>query len=147
MSAMAREIAILLAEREINALIQRYCHCMDLGDEAGWVGCFTETALFDVRHRNGDVVHIENGRAELARYIAGYPKPPEMRRHLYSATLLDVDVEAGRASGESYWTLLASGPGGAGLVLAAFGRASDRFVRGADGWRIERRLAVAEAMA
>lgn len=142
---MDREIAILFAEREINALIQRYCHCMDSGDEAGWVDCFTADALFDVRTYAGEIVHIENGRAELATYIASYPKPPNMRRHLYSATLLDVDVEAGRATGESYWTLLASGPGG-GAALTAFGRASDVFVRGDGGWRIERRLAVADAV-
>lgn len=143
---MDREIAILLAEREINALIQRYCHCMDSGDEAGWVDCFTETAIFDVRNYKGEIVHIENGRDELARYIAGYPKPPDMRRHLYSATLLDVDVGAGRATGESYWTLLASGPDG-GARLTAFGRASDVFVKGERGWRIDRRFAVADAVA
>lgn len=143
---MNREIAILFAEREINALIQRYCHCMDSGDEAGWVDCFTEDALFDVRNYKGEIVHIEDGRAELATYIAGYPKPPNMRRHLYTATLLDVDVEAGRATGESYWTLLASGPGGA-AALTAFGRASDVFVKVEKGWRIERRVAVADAVA
>lgn len=142
---MDREIAILFAEREINALIQRYCHCMDSGDEAGWVDCFTESALFDVRNYTGEIVHVEKGREELAAYIAGYPKPPNMRRHLYSATLLDVDIDAGRATGESYWTLLASGPSG-GAALTAFGRASDVFVKGERGWRIERRLAVADAV-
>ena len=69
-----------------------------------------------------------------------------VRDALMKVSVLDVDIEAGRATGESYWTLLASGPGG-GAALTAFGRASDVFVKGEQGWRIERRIAVADAVA
>lgn len=142
---MDEEIARLAAERDIEKLIQRYCHSMDSGDEATWVGCFTETALFDVRNAQGEVIHVENGRDDLARYIAAYPKPPSVRRHLYTSNLLDVDVAAGTATGEYYWTLFTADVKGR-PVLSAFGRSSDSYVKTGSGWKIDRRISVADAL-
>ncbi len=142
---MDREIAILLAERDINAVMQRYCHTMDMGDEAGWVACFTDTAVFDVRNFAGELIHREDGRGDLERYIAQYPKPPRFRRHLYTSALLDVDVEAGTATGENYWTFFVCEPGEKPGVVA-FGRSSDKYVREAGGWKIAERYAIADGV-
>ena len=142
---MERDIATLLAQRDIQEVIQRYCHAMDAGDEATWVDCFTADAVFDVRKYDGALVHREDGRADLERYIATYPKPPNFRKHVYSSHMFEIDVDSGRAEVRSYWTLMASGPEG-GAVLAAFGTVRDKFVRSSTGWRIAERYAVAEAL-
>jgi hypothetical protein len=139
------EFQLLIEERAINRLMQRYCQAMDRGQEQEWIDCFTEDVLFDVRRPDGTLIHQENGHGDLARYIARYPKPPDFRKHIYTTTVLEVDLAAGEARAESYWTLLASGPGGS-AVLSAFGSARDRLVKTAQGWRIKERYAVAEAM-
>ena len=142
---MDDELQLVLAEAGINRVLQRYSRAMDTGDEAGWVACFTEDAVMDVRKTDGTLIHREEGHQDLARYVAQYPKPPNFRKHIYCASVIDADPKQGKARVESHWVLLASGPQGE-AVLSAFGSAKDVLVRTPKGWLIQERVAVAEAM-
>ena len=108
--------------------MHEYAHAMDSGDEAAWVDCFTADAVFDVVEVvGGRRVHREEGRGDLARYVAGYPKPPTFRKHVVVDPL--VDVTGDEASVAAYWLLLERHDGDGTPVVAAFGRYRDRLVR------------------
>ena len=48
-----REIRILLAERAIEAVMNRYCQALDSARAADWLDCFTSDAIFEVLRPNG----------------------------------------------------------------------------------------------
>ena len=124
-------------------MLHDYARAMDAGDEQAWVDCFTPDAVFDVVEVvGGRRVHREEGHADLARYIAAYPKPPDFRKHVVVHPVIDVEGE--RATVEAYWLLLERGANGE-PVLAAFGRYHDTLVKQDGRWRIAQRLADVEA--
>ena len=136
----------LLDERAVLRTLHEYAHAMDGGDESAWVDCFTADAVFDVVEVvGGRRVHREEGRGDLARYVAGYPKPPRFRKHVIVDPLVDVDGD--EASVAAYWLLLERHDDDGTPVVAAFGRYRDRLVRSpSDGrWRIADRFAEVEA--
>jgi hypothetical protein len=139
-------LAALLDERAVLRTLHEYAHAMDSGDEAAWVDCFTADAVFDVVEVvGGRRVHREEGRGDLARYVAGYPKPPRFRKHVMVDPL--VDVTGDEASVAAYWLLLERHDIHGTPAIAAFGRYRDRLVRSpSDGrWRIADRFAEVEA--
>jgi 3-phenylpropionate/cinnamic acid dioxygenase small subunit len=138
------ELQALLDERAIVALMHRYAHAMDYGDEAAWVDVFTPDAVFDVVESvGGRRIHREEGHADLARYVAAYPKPPAFRKHVIVDPV--VEVRGDEAEVDSYWILLHREQADGMPVLAAFGRSHDRVVRLESGWRIAERYAEVEA--
>lgn len=134
----------LLEEREILRLLHRYAHAMDYGDEQGWVDVFTPDAVFDVVEVvGGRRVNREEGHADLARYITGYPKPPQFCKHVIVNPLVDVTGDEARV--EAYWLFLQRDDPTGHPVVSAFGRYHDRLVKRDGRWRIAERFAEVEA--
>ena len=140
------EIGLLLAEREILRALHEYAHAMDYGHEDAWVGVFTDDAVFDVVEVvGGRRVHREEGRGDLARYVAGYPKPPHFRKHLVVDPIIDVDADGEGAKVAAYWLLLQRHDDNGQPVVVAFGHYDDRWVKRDGRWRIAHRYAEVEA--
>jgi hypothetical protein len=138
------ELAVLLDERAILRTLHEYAHAMDYGLEDAWVDTFTPDAVFDVVEVvGGRRVHREEGRGDLARYVAAYPKPPRFRKHVIVDPVVDVDGD--QALVEAYWLLLERDDDAGIPVVAAFGRYQDRLVRIEGRWRIAERKAEVEA--
>ena len=124
----AAALRALLDERAIIQLMHRYAHAMDYGDEAAWVDVFTPDAVFDVIESvGGQRIHREEGRGDLAAYVAAYPKPPAFRKHIIVDPVVEIDGD--EAHVESYWILLHREQADGMPVLAAFGKSSDRVVK------------------
>lgn len=141
----AAVLALLLDERDILATLHAYAHAMDTGDERAWLDVFAEDAVFDVVDAvSGVRVHCERGRAELARYIAGYPKPPHHRKHVMVDPIIEITGSTARV--RAYWLLLGRDDAGA-PELIAFGSYRDRLRKRDGRWRITERLADVEANA
>jgi hypothetical protein len=140
------ELQVLIAERAIARALHEYAHAMDYGDEARWVDLFTEDAVFDVVEVvGGRRVHREDGHGDLARYVAGYPKPPHFRKHIVVDPLIDVADDGESAKVEAYWLLLQRDDENGRPVLSAFGHYDDRWVKRDGRWRISHRYAEVEA--
>ena len=88
------------------------------------------------RRSGGRRIHREEGRDDLAAYVAAYPKPPAFRKHVIVDPVVEVDGDEARV--ESYWILLHREQDDGLPVLAAFGRSTDRVVRLDGEWRIAR---------
>jgi SnoaL-like domain len=140
---MDREIRILLDERALNALLNRYCHTMDTGDNAGWLDCFTADALYEVGLPNGTVFVNLRGTDDFKKFIATYPVR-QGHQHVYVTPAFSVDPEAGTATIDSYFFMLAGDATHSGI--SSLGRCHDECVRTDAGWRIKARRVVAEAM-
>lgn len=137
-------LGLLLEERAVLRALHEYGHAMDYGDEAAWVEAFTPDAVFDVVEVvGGRRVHREEGRGDLARYVAGYPKPPHFRKHVIVDPL--IDIEGDRARVRAYWILLQRDDADGRPALAAFGHYDDRMVKLDGRWRIAERRAEVEA--
>ena len=86
-------LALLEAERAITRTLHRYAHSIDYGDEEGWVDCFTEDGVFDVRSRHPhQLKRLITGRDELRAFIARHTRAPELwHKHLLVEPAIDVD--------------------------------------------------------
>jgi 3-phenylpropionate/cinnamic acid dioxygenase small subunit len=138
------DVRLLLEERSILRLLHRYAHAMDMGRETEWVDTFTADAVFDVVEVvGGRRVHREEGRGDLAAYVAGYPKPPQFRKHVVTDPIIEINGDT--ATVEAYWLLLQRDDADGMPVLAAFGHYHDRLVKTDGGWRIAERVAEVQA--
>jgi 3-phenylpropionate/cinnamic acid dioxygenase small subunit len=141
---LASDVRLLLEERSILRLLHGYAHAMDQGRESEWVDTFTPDAIFDVVEVVGGVrVHREEGRGDLAAYVAAYPKPPQFRKHVVMDPIIEVDGDVARV--EAYWLLLQRDDAFGMPVLAAFGHYHDRLVKAGGRWRIAERMAEVQA--
>lgn len=137
-------LAILLDERAIGQVMQRYCHAMDYGPESEWVSCFTADGVFDVRDSDGDSLFRVAGHENLAGFIAEYPNTlPKFYKHLYLSPIVDLDGDVARV--ESYVFVVWCDPGHA-AEISSFGKVTDVFLRTPQGWRIKERVALTEAL-
>ena len=86
-------LELLEAERAITRTLHRYAHAIDYGDEEGWVDCFTEDGVFDVRSRHAhQLKRLITGREELRAFIARHTRAPELwHKHLLVEPVIDVD--------------------------------------------------------
>jgi 3-phenylpropionate/cinnamic acid dioxygenase small subunit len=135
----------LLEERAILRALHEYAHRMDYGDERGWVESFAPDAVFNVfRTPEGTTIHREDGEADLARYIAVYPKPPQFRKHVVVDPIIEVDGDD--ATVRAYWLLLQRDDETGKPILAAFGHYDDRLRKEGGRWVIVDRQASVEAM-
>jgi hypothetical protein len=139
-----KALRALQEERAITETLNRYPHAMDYGREAEWVDVFTPDAVFDVHHPDGEIVHKEDGRDDLARYIARYPRPPmTYTKHFVLNPVIRVDGAA--ATSESFFLVFRTKGGRPHLMT--FGRYYDRLAKGKDGtWRLKERIAEVEAV-
>jgi hypothetical protein len=139
-----QELQLLLDERAVLRTLHEYAHAMDYGREDAWVDAFTPDAVFDVVEVvSGKRIHREDGRGDLAAYVASYPKPPHFRKHVMVDPLIEIDGDEARV--EAYWLLLQRDDQSGRPLLVAFGHYVDRLVRHADRWRIAHRFAEVEA--
>lgn len=135
---MERELQVLIDERAIAAVMNRYCQALDAARVADWLDCFTADALFEVLLPNGETYVRLEGQADFARFGAALRDRPG-HKHVYATPVLEVDVDAGEARVTSYFLMFAGDPGQA--MVSSFGRARDRFVKRGGRWKIhERRL-------
>lgn len=132
-------LARLEHERQIIRTLHAYGHAIDYGDEDGWVDCFTEDGVFDVR---GRIQRLVRGRDELRRFIALHSHAPDAwHKHFMVEPL--VVLEDGVATCSSYFTVLRD-QGGV-PVVGVFGRYLDRLVLEADErWRFAERVVEVE---
>jgi hypothetical protein len=138
----ADEVAALVDEAAIRALLADSARCLDAADPR-WVETFTPDGVFEVVDAaSGDRLHRQAGHADLARYVARAPKPPNRRQHVVTDTVIDLDGD--RAHVDSYWQLLER-DGDGHPVLAAFGRYHDRLERDGGRWRLAERHAEIDA--
>lgn len=138
-------LRLLEEEREIVRTLHRYAQSIDYGDEEGWVDCFTEDGVFDVRSRHAhQLKRLIEGRENLRRFIARHTRAPELwHKHMLVEPLIEVDGDTATCS--SYLFVLMEHE--ERPVVRVFGRYIDRLEKGADGrWRFAHRIAEIESM-
>lgn len=130
-------LATLLVQQACIEVGNAWARALDFNDQDHFVELFTDDALLDY-----DGVH--EGLPAIAEWIGNRPRGVRTR-HVLSNSWIDVR-DADRARGISYLTLwrtdhadlrpeaVASTPG-----PAAVGHCEDRFLRQADGWRLQAR--------
>jgi len=131
-------------EQAIIRVLNKYAHCIDYGDEDGFLDCFTEDAVWSARNMQaGSALMRHEGHAALRAFASSHTRPPELyHKHLIAEPVLSVDGDTAEAT--SYLLLLVAGPGGL-PAIASFGRYRDELRREAGCWRIATRVAEAEA--
>jgi SnoaL-like domain len=136
------------AARERAAVLEAlhaYSHCIDTGDEAGWVDCFTVDGAFEMRSAApGYPSRRVSGRSELEDFIAAHSGPPLVHhKHLY--LMPDIAIEGTAATAIGYVVHLVEADG-ALPELQSFGRYFDALVKADDDrWRIAERVVDVEA--
>lgn len=162
LAALVARLEALEAERAIRRTLDLYGHTIGRGDEAGWLDCFTDDAVFDIRRRimsaEGQPTHPHpdvrgggakpsirySGRAELTNFISRHPRPPQ-RYHKHIVIDPVIEVAGETATVVSFFMRLDAAPDGA-PHLTAFGRYLDRMQHGVDGrWRFKERIAEIES--
>jgi hypothetical protein len=131
-------------ERAILRVLYTYCHAIDYGEEAKWVGLFTPDGIFHVEMPRGlPRIHCA-GTKELAAFIGAHPRAPSaLHKHLLLNPLIELRGDEARVA--SYFQLLLdieSNP-----ETYCFGRYLDRLARSEDGrWRFAERRAEVQSM-
>jgi ketosteroid isomerase-like protein len=132
-------VARLEAERGVIRTLHSYGHAIDYGDEEGWVDCFTEDGVFDVRGRLGEKqLYRVAGRDALRAFVAEHTRAPELW-HKHVVVNEVIDVEGDTATCASYFAVPVAQDGAPPLNYV--GRYLDRLVREPDGrWRFAERV-------
>ena len=131
-------------ERAILRVLYTYCHAIDYGEEAKWVGLFTPDGIFHVDLPRGlPPIHCA-GEKELAAFVAAHPRAPAaLHKHLLINPLIELHGDEARAA--SYFQLLLEIDGTPETYC--FGRYLDRLVRTERGpWRFRERVAQVQSM-
>jgi hypothetical protein len=135
----------MLEERAVLRALHEYAHSKEYGVDSWWVPTLEHEAVFNVfRAVEGDTIHREDGAADLADYIANYPKPPSFRKHVIVDPIIDIDGH--QATVRAYWLLFQRDDATGRPVLGAFGHYQDRFGKVDGRWVIVDRQASVEAM-
>lgn len=132
----------LLAERECERLVYRYCHLVDHGEAAKVADLFTEDGVW----ASPEVTR--EGREKIAKAFQGRQDNAErMSRHCCSTPLIEVE-SADAARGVTYLQLYRhdGAPGRRFSPLEGqpefVGEYHDIFTRVPEGWRFKRRTFV-----
>lgn len=131
-------------ERAILRVLYAYCHAIDYGEEARWVGLFTSDGIFHVELPQGlPPLHCA-GTKELAAFIGAHPRAPAaLHKHLLLNPLIELHGDEARAA--SYFQLLLEIDGIPETYC--FGRYLDRLVRSESGlWRFRERVAQVQSI-
>lgn len=131
-------------ERAILRTLYTYCHAIDYGEEAKWIGLFTSDGIFHVEMPRGlPPIHCA-GRKNLAAFIGAHPRAPSaLHKHLLLNPLIDLHGDEARVA--SYFQLLLDIDGKPEIYC--FGRYLDRLARSEDGhWRFAERRAEVQSM-
>ena len=131
-------------ERAILRVLYAYCHTIDYGDEAGWVGLFASDGIFHVELPRGlPPIHCA-GQKELAAFVGAHPRAPAaLHKHLLLNPLIELHGNEARVA--SYFQLLLDIDGDPETYC--FGRYLDQLVRCEGGtWRFRKRVAQVQSM-
>lgn len=143
---LSARVAALEAERDILRTMYRYGHTIDVGDEDGWIDCFTEDGVFAANSERPQYppFHTE-GRDALRDFIQHHTRPPGLwHKHLVIEPLIEIDGD--QATARSYFVVLVEHEGRP--TVRVFGRYADRLRREPDGrWRFAERLATIDSVA
>ena len=91
-TAIERRLRELETKSSIVDVLTRYCHCLDYGDEAGLVDCFTEAAVWHAENRFTSAPMRHDGREALRTFAQGHTRPPELfHKHLLADVIVEVD--------------------------------------------------------
>jgi SnoaL-like domain len=139
------ELAGVIAdERAILRVLYTYCHAIDYGEEAKWVGLFTSDGIFHVELPRGlPPIHCA-GTKELAAFIGAHPRAPAaLHKHCLLNPLIELHGDEARAA--SYFQLLLEIDGAPETYC--FGRYLDTLARSESGlWRFRERLAQVQSI-
>ena len=144
-ATLGNELAsVIVDERAILRVLYSYCHAIDYGEEARWVGLFTADGIFHVDMPRGlPSIHCA-GQKELAAFVAAHPRAPAaLHKHLLLNPLIELHGDEARVA--SYFQLLLeidSVP-----EIYCFGRYLDRLARSESGsWHFKERVAQVQSM-
>ena len=126
-------------EQAIRSTFHRYCHAVDVGDEAGWVDTFMPDGKLETHDtQTGGSTRPLIGHEWLSRMVARHTRAPE-RWHQHQITNSLITVDGDTARSESYWFLLMENEGR--REVECFGRYYDLLSRCPDGrWRFQERI-------
>ena len=109
-------LAAVVDDPAIRAVLAECAQRLDAADPT-WVDTFTPDGVFEVVDAaTGHRLHRQEGHADLTRYVAGAPRPPNCRQHV--VTNLVIDVDGDEAHVESYWQLLERDGDGHPILVA-----------------------------
>jgi SnoaL-like domain len=135
---------VIADERAILRVLYSYCHAIDYGEEARWVGLFTADGIFHVDMPRGlPSIHCA-GQKQLAAFVAAHPRAPAaLHKHLLLNPLIELHGDDARVA--SYFQLLLEIDGVPETYC--FGRYLDRLVRSEGGsWHFRERLGQVQSM-
>ena len=123
------------SHQQILDLMTTYCLRIDSGDLESFV------ELFDEAEWEWEGIALYRGKEELRKGTSGvilYEDGTPRTRHVYSNVLLEIDEQAGTATGQSYVTVWQQTEG---FPLQAIfsGRYVDEFERRDGSWRFRSR--------
>jgi 3-phenylpropionate/cinnamic acid dioxygenase small subunit len=153
--ALVQRLEVLEAERHILDVLIRYGHCIDYGDQAGFVECFTEDAIWEAlpadesvrsaQLRGGRKVIRYVGREELRTFVSTHTRAPQ-RWHKHFLVSPRVEITGDTAHVVNYFLRIDRNGNDTGSHVRAFGRNQSRVFRCSDGaWRIAHMVAEVEA--
>jgi ketosteroid isomerase-like protein len=142
--ALTRRVDALEAERDIRAVLYRYCDAIDHGDADAWAAQFTPDGVWEVGGPAVTAPYRVVGTDALRQFATEHTHSPGAW-HKHSTMESTIAVEGATATATTYTCRLdglSDGP-----ALQSFGRYVDRLVRNEGGrWRIAHRLVHVESM-
>ncbi len=140
---LRQKVEALEAERAIRDTMSRYCHATDYGLAEAFADLFTNDGLLLYLTKDGEPFFRKEGRAELAGYVAGKPRPPERYdKHIVLAAAITLEGSTARV--RSYFASLQDTE--KGPCIASYGRYRDLLVKEDGRWRFKERIAEVEAV-
>jgi hypothetical protein len=127
---------------DVMELIGCHSHAIDGNDPKAYADLFTEDGTYISRINNEDTIHGRN-KKELYEYALGLYKERgdnQPRHHIRNTIFLNISEN--EVSTATYFLATnVSGKGGLAVVTGT-GIYEDEIVRGENGWRIRKRIAV-----
>jgi hypothetical protein len=122
----------------ISDLVLTYAERIDLGDFDGVADLFTHAEVTaegtpDVNRGKEAVL------AMFSNATRRYPNGTPLTKHVTTNLIVEVELEAGTATGRSYFTVFQAVPGSLALQPVIAGRYRDRFERVDGAWRFAAR--------
>jgi len=125
------------AHLQIQNLVHRYAELIDLGDFDA-VGALLGHAEVGSGDHPGSLTGADAVTAMFTSTTRRYPDGTPRTKHVTTNLILEIDDEAGTATGRSYFTVLQAVPALA-LQPVVAGRYHDRFEREGTTWRFAER--------
>jgi len=125
------------AHLQIQNLVHRYAELIDLGDFDA-LGELLGRAEVGSGDHPGSLSGAEAVSALFTSTTRRYPDGTPRTKHVTTNLILEIDDEAGTATGRSYFTVFQAVPA-LPLQPVVAGRYHDRFVREGSAWRFAER--------